>query len=65
MTFSSLIDKGRTRSLALLGVFILAFVLLMILMPYGRAHSAWVSLGIYVGLLSLFKLLGQFEKPPA
>ena len=65
MTLATIMPTGRVRSLVLLGVFILAFVLLAILMPYGREHSALVSLGLYVGLLSLFKLLGQFEKPPA
>jgi hypothetical protein len=65
MTLSAIMSTGRIRSLVLLGVFIAAFVILATLMPYGREHSSVVSLALYVGLLSLFKLLGQFEKPPA
>jgi hypothetical protein len=59
---SSLLPAGRSRSLPLLGVFVGAFSLLVVLGPYGRQHS-WLALGLFAGMLGVFKLLSQFEKP--
>jgi hypothetical protein len=53
--------RPRWRSLLLLAVFVVAFVLFAVLMPYAPEHP-WLALGLFGGLLGLLKLLSQFER---
>jgi hypothetical protein len=41
---------------------VLAFVLLIELTPIAPKEP-WLAIGIFCGLLGLFKIMGQFEKP--
>jgi cyclophilin family peptidyl-prolyl cis-trans isomerase len=55
---------ARLRSLTLLMVFLGAFLFLILTIPVSHLYSA-IGIGSFVGLLGLFKLLGQFETPVA
>lgn len=56
------LPTGRVRSCLLLLLAVLAFVLLIELTPIAPKEP-WLAIGIFCGLLGLFKIMGQFEKP--
>jgi hypothetical protein len=53
---------ARLRSLNLIGVFLGAFLFLVLTIPVSYLYPA-LGIGSFLGMLSLFKLLGQFETP--
>ena len=64
MSVRSLLPAGWFRSVLLLGVFVGALCLLILLVPYSQ-HQPWLALALFFGILGVFKLLSQFEKPAA
>lgn len=60
VSLSGRIAPARLRSINLLGVFVGAFLLLILVTPIAHVVPV-VGLGLFCGLIGLFKLMGQFE----
>jgi cyclophilin family peptidyl-prolyl cis-trans isomerase len=54
------IPAARMKSMGLIAVFLMAFLFLVLTIPISYLYSA-LSIGSFLGLIGLFKLLGQFE----
>lgn len=57
---SGQLAPGRLRSIGLIGVFLAAFLFLVLTIPVSYLYPA-LGIGSFLGMLCLFKLLGQFE----
>jgi cyclophilin family peptidyl-prolyl cis-trans isomerase len=58
--FSAKLSPSRVRSLGLLCLFIGGFLLLILVVPLAHVHN-FLGVALFLGALSLFKILGQFE----